>query len=331
MAQITLYAQSNAAWDAANQWGTTTTGGTLYTNPQNGADTYICDLNAKNVTVAIDVTVDLIRTGVTNAGGTIVLGANSKVITASITSSYAGTMLTWGAYTSLTITGTVTYSSTSTSGMLTVGTGQTLVINGLTTTSSSGYAILTSGTGVLTCNNVGTDVLSQQSSGRTISAGSSGNLTINGNITMTGNGYAIYQNGSTLVVNGDVYTNSSGVTGFVIRCANGSTTINGGIYSSVRDGRYLIYINAGYLYWSGVRTLTADQSCMIAHAGAGVITFSNLTLYNYGKIYIVSWSTISTDIVMTNGRIINMTATAQTTLNSIQTFTLIPYSQPYAF
>lgn len=330
MAQVVLYAKTGIAnWDDANKWNTAADGsGTDYTNPANGGGTtYLCDLNAKNValnvggSVSPTITVDQIRTGATNAGGTIGVGNSGAPIlnlgNGGITPSYAGAMVTWGTGTcSLTVNGNATYSSTYTSGAFPTGASQSLFINGLLTNTSSGYAILESSTGIVGVVNAGVTAVSNSSSGRAIDMEGSGALTLTGNVANSGSGTAVRVNSSSAnhAFTGNVSITSSGI-GFQVNAGTVSWTPGSGtsltnaatsssVYAMAVTGGALfingspttvnnsngawtsaLYVNGGTLQWSGARTIAAGAELEIDCA-SGAIQFANataaLTLTNSG-------------------------------------------------
>ena len=192
MAQVICYAKANGQNFNGDWASTAAASDTLVTGPANGGTTYICDLNGKTgIVLNVNPNVDQIRTGVTNAGGSMAVPNSGTVtinvaVTDGVKSTYNGTMITWGTGTcALTITAAtgnaVTYTSTSTSGMLTVGTGQTLTITGSVSITGSGTTIVESGTGALSVTGISTaPALLLNGSGKAVSCTGTGLLTLSG-------------------------------------------------------------------------------------------------------------------------------------------------------
>jgi uncharacterized delta-60 repeat protein len=260
MAQLTWYAKTPGDWDAADAWNDQADGaGTDRTNPQNGGDTYICDLNAKEMNLNVAVSVDQIRTGATNAGGTIhVPDSTEATITVAVTnglySNYAGSMLTWGSGTcSLTINGDTQYASTSTSGMFPVAANQTLTGNGQSSGTSSGYTIVESG-GSVVLSNLGDTVVSQ-----------------------TANGRGLYSSGGVITVTGDTLVNGTGNThGIRYDSSQTSSTIAGNFTVIQSDSGTVIglYVTAGKVTWTPDAAGTS-----IAMSGSGTTGAFGIYVY----------------------------------------------------
>ncbi len=241
MAQITVYAQGTQNWDTASGWNSAANGsGTAYTDPQNGANTFICDLNGKVVTLNKDVTVDQIiasdGTGYLTVSGTRTINVSDSN----------------GIY----------YTGTSTSGMVRIGASANLTVNGqVTKGDGAGYCIVGSSDAILTVDN--SDCTTADSSavyvmgnttGRVISWGATGNLTIHGTsyYSVRTNGsaaaYAIYVTSTcTIVINGDMMC--AGTSSGARRCFQISTgttatiTINGNLLRTANG--FTVYLQSG--------------------------------------------------------------------------------------
>lgn len=316
MAQKTIYAVANGNWNAANNWADASDGsGSTYTNPQNGADTYICDLNGKNITVNVAVSVDKIRTGATIAGGTLVIpdGATASITvttaTSGIYSNYSGSLITWTAITtasSLTINGDAQYASTSYSGMLTSPSKATLTINGKLTVSGTAYAVYATGTGVVNVSNAGNTAVNA-TNGYALSHNSTGALTITGALTAAGGRCIYLSNNATVSITGDVSNTGSNPA---ILTSAGTTTIVGNLSSTVAS---VVQLSGGTVNWIGARTCASD--CFI-EIYAGTLAFATaggaLTLTCSAPFVI--WK-IGGTLTMTSGAntasIIRNTAAAQ--------------------
>lgn len=269
MAAKTIYAVADGNWDAANNWADNADGsGSTYTNPQNGVDTYICMLNGKTITINVAVSVDKITNA--GAGGLLSIpdGASATVTVATADEGFSATfvyqMTSWVGGGSLTINGDVKYSGTNTSGMITYTTGQTVIVNGKVTNSSSGYALVGSGSGVLTISNVGGTAVSNSGSGRGVEHGSTGALSITGNRTNSSTGICVRSSGvCTATITGDgIATNGVDITS-----ASGSGTISvDGNVSSSGSGRSFV-IAGGALTWTGARTQADSTDCYIQLSG----------------------------------------------------------------
>lgn len=337
------YAQSNGNWSAGGGggiWYDAASGGNEVAKPTIGDNAY---LNGCDVTLDENVACDLVDAGATD-GRFLIPNSGTVIITADVSSSYAGTMISWGTGTcSLTINGDVTYASTSTAGMLTVGTGQTLAVNGTVTNSSTGYGIVGSGTGVLAVSNVGSLAISNSGSGRCISWGSTGALSIAGASTggvAVSAGTGIYVNAAAsltlstgltgsggialnlavnvaVTISGNVSVTSASSYGLIFNtAANTKLTISGtlscsvlSIYGAVRitggtlvlDGP-VVCTNGGMvtgpfyplaasqtIQWTGARTLSSEQACVINVKGGTVVLATEteaLTLTNSGAFII---------------------------------------------
>ncbi len=317
MAQLTWYLKAATGnWDDANAWNDQADGlGTDRTNPQNGADTYICDLNAKAVTINVAVSVDKIRTGATNAGGTIAVpnSGTSTITVATATtglySNFNGTLVTWGTGTcSLTINGDAQYASTSTSGGIAApGASQTIVINGKLTNSSSGYALVPSSTSVVTITNAGGTALSGTGSGRCISG--TGTVSVTGDASFTaGVGWLIA--GGTATFTGNA-VGSLNVRG--LNVSGGTLNIVGNLQGTGDYGGLLDCVG-GTVNWTGSRTLTASADLGIVMNG-GTLNLATasaaLSLANSGSITLFKTSgTLTITAAGGTASIVNQSSTS---------------------
>lgn len=292
MAQITVYAQSGITnWDSVDKWNTVAGGGgTSYTNPQNGGgDTFICDLNAKSMSLNIDVTVDVIQTASTSSALNV---STDRVITAEL-------LMTGG----------------SGSGMVRPSSG-ILTVNGVVRSTGAGSAIATSGSASLVLSN-GTDVVvsaesTSASTCRTVTFGSSGSLEITGDVAViSGSGASVSAVGissttiSSATINGNVLNNGGNGGGAALinyGSNSGSITINGNVTAVSGKG---IYYSAG----GGTLTINGD------------VVGSTTTTTNCSGVYV---ATSGADILVT-GTIYGGTTTSygiQWVANSIKTITI---------
>lgn len=347
----TYYAQAGGNWDAvsggttSSVWFTASTGGTALdisglvsgTTWTDAANTY--DLNGQAVNLNVGASVNctiivaVIRSGATIAAGTIAVGNSGAVVLGavgnlcSVTSSYAGTLLTWGTGTcSLTINGGVTYSSTSTAGMLTVGTGQTITIQntgGAATTSltcsAAGYGIVISGSAVLTISNSGGTAILSNSNGRGVSGASTGASTITGTVSSTGSGYGILitgtGSGGSLTIDGDINAASTGIALFN-GTAGYTVTFNGTITQTGATSIAISQSN-GTINWTGTRAIAAGNYITIQITNGTMnlgTSGASLTINNSGAFTL---RYTGGTLVTTYGTFVNYTSTAQTAFMGI--------------
>lgn len=260
MAQITVYAQTGITnWDSANGWNTVAGGGgTAYTDPQNGGgNTFICDLNGKTVALNKDVTVDQIQAS-TSTGN----------LTVSATR---------------TINGNLSYSSSSTSGMVRPSAG-TLTVNGSVTNSSSGYCIAGSSTASLVIANGTSDALIASGAGTAVYWGSTGNLTITGNLYAQGTVASAYclnvLAAASVTINGNVYDPAAISSAYkAITCSAGSVTINGNATlcgSGSTTSSEILFTSSANLTINGTVSRTSTGSGTgIYFNSTGTITLNN--------------------------------------------------------
>ena len=258
------YAKSAGDWFAANAWNSASDGsGDNATAPLPAAD--IADLNGKAMTTT-----------------------NGATITQSLVQATTGTLTPTG---TLVINGPVTYSGTATTGMVIVGTGASLAVNGKVSANTAGYAIVQSGSGTVTVNNGTGDAL-VTTIGRALSASGSGATHITGNL-WCGTGYAWYQSslstahtwtgnafltnwGSALygvTSNGAVLTwtpaavgpnlNTSFNGSSCILWQHGRLVINGPFTTARTSSGPLLLISGGTVDWCGNMALTTGANCEI--------------------------------------------------------------------
>lgn len=267
----TWYAQSANDVTTADIWGddptSPTTTRTLVSGGSVGAAGDTCDLNGKDMTSS---------TGLAWTQALITAsGATGKLTP-------AGT---------LTITGNVTYSGTSTSGMIIVGNSATLTVNGTVTASAAGYPIAQSGTGIVTISNGTSNAVVQSSSGRAVTNSGSGALSVTGNISVTGSGTGVNQVGTSV---SHSFTGNISVTGGGTGWNHGNGTLaytpgsgtsialssTGGIGLNISSGtvnctsaikttdtgtmvRSPVLVIGGTLNWTGNVTLAAGEETVI--------------------------------------------------------------------
>ena len=308
MPQITLYAQTNNMnWDAANGWNAVSGGGgTAYTNPQNAANTFICDLNGKTVVANQDISVDKIQAS-TGVGGNLSVTAAARMITVNgglLNSAFSNAKpLIYG---------------TGTNGG--VGAGQTLTLQSTSAsayvaynyTGGGGIAIVDGGA-MIVSNPTGMGCIfnSYGVSGDAFVV-NSGSFTVNGVVYgYSNNGYGITCNGGTTIVNGDLH----GGYLFNVRVNGGTLTINGNIYHDAGNTWHDLLINGGAVNWTGGRSLTAGSFAWLFVQG-GTLNLATataaLTLTNAGSIAITLGNgNVVTSAAGGSASIINASATAQ--------------------
>lgn len=339
MAAITVYAQSSGDWDKANNWDTVAGGGgTDYTDPQDGTDSFTCDLNG--YAINLNKTVVVTKIQATAAGGTIVVPnsstptiGNASGVKTQVTSSYAGTMLTWGTGTcSLTINGSVLYSSTSTSGMFTVGASQTITVQntgGAGTTamkcSSSGYTLLASSSGTFIVTNSGGTALEQTSSGRVImSTTTSSSCAITGLCSTTTTAGRALDHGTgaaTISITGNVSASS---TAPAVSFSAGTLNWSDGLpISAANNAQHAaLTISGGTLNWTGTLTVASGEQHNVVTAGgtinAGTAGTALAITNNGGQLLIIKRSGTLTTTYMT----ITDTAADSQSMVFGQTFTV---------
>ena len=304
MAQVTVYAQSAGMnWDASNGWNTAAGGGgTSYTNPQNGADTFICDLNALQVVLNVDVTVDRIQSSNLN-------GYLTVTTTRSITGS-DGTA------------NVIQHSSGGQTGMVRVSAGTLTISTGIVANTSSGWAVVLSGTGDLVISNAGNTAVLQSGSGRGVTTAVASRLiTITGNIVQSSTGWGVTANANTctVTITGNVscsgnaargvnITNSSACTitgdlsatqGAAVYMSNTATLAITGNLSSESTTTALAHAIdcitsfSGTVTWTGASTLAANTQCTI-NIPDGTLALADatgaLTLTCNGRLAIIMTS-----------------------------------------
>lgn len=318
---MTVYYRKAAAtgnWDEADGFNTQADGlGSNYTaGASEAGNTFDC--NGVNFTLNIDVTCTLITSS--NAAGYITVSGTRS------------------------ITGNVTYASTSTSGMVRATTGAGLTVVGLSTNSSSGYCYVLSGTAPLTLSNVGGTAITL-SAGRLFHSTGSGAITINGNVAQTSTGYLWAESTAVVTITGNV----SAATGFIQARGTTTWTLNGDITSTIvslntgvidtqsgvsftwngtstgASSATIVY-NTGTFIWSGARTLAASKTCVLWLV-SGTMNLSNLVLTNSGT-FIVHVNTGT--LTGTNATITNQSAAASAAQIGTTALTIVGPSLPTA-
>jgi hypothetical protein len=212
-----------------------------------------------------------------NAGHTVTLDEN---FTGNITGSAATGSLTCGTSTRQ-IAGNVTYSGTSTSGLVIVPASATLTIAGQVSNTSSGRAIVTSGSGNITVSNIGGTALSNSGSGRGISTSGTGTMVIVGDVVNTGSGPAILQASTSTshTITGSMSSggSSSRSNSFGIQQQAGTVTFDGNAGHPNTSFGYELFANGGTINWSGSRTLAAGYDLGL-YINSGTLNISNLSL-----------------------------------------------------
>lgn len=332
MAQITVYYKAASGnWNDADGWNDAANGsGTDYTNPQNGANTFICNLNGKAVTLNVDATVDL----VTEAGAGYLTISGTRIVTVGAASG-------------------IVYSSTGTSGMVRAGDGTNITINGqVLQSSATGRCIVSSGSGAVSIINTGsTAVGGTGNGGRCVEMAGTGGLSIDGDVIYTGggsNGYGVCNGSSgTHSLNGNLsgtnataydlrggtlnWTPGSGVTaggyggaigsaGLLISSSSAVVNVLGNLATAWTSYYYApIAITLGTFNWLGERAIAAGTEVWIQTRGTITINLATasdkLTLANSGRFLIQGYTgtaTINTaDVGAGAASIINQSATAK--------------------
>jgi len=292
------YAKAAGSVLAANAWNTAADGtGTDATFADGNAAGHTLDLNALAMTspTGTTLTCTLLRSGATNAGGTL---------------TPTGT---------LTIVGTVSNSHTSTSGMLIVGAGDNLTITGpgsgvAVTNTSTGYAIVITSTGVVSITNTGATACEAGASsgtGRCVSHGGTGtgSLTITADTVLTvgagnsGPAIVFSGTGSTSQLTGAVTGNGTGclyAAGGTLTLT-GTPTINAGYLLRVTTGTFVMdgvpvttglatvlstNSTGGTVTWTGSRTLAAATDCNWGILVGATLNLTSLALACSGRIFI---------------------------------------------
>jgi hypothetical protein len=177
------------------------------------------------------------------------------------------------------INGNVSHTGTATAGFVTLGTGDSLTVNGQSTNSGSGYLYVVSASATLVLNNPGANVLTV-SAGRGINtAASATGLTI----TITGNwaisaGFGIQvgssSTGGTVTISGNVITSVSGTAWSLA-----ASTINWIDACTIADGEHHYSQIAGGTLNLG----TSGHSLVVTNSGTFVIHRSSGTLNTTGS------------------------------------------------
>jgi hypothetical protein len=240
MAAVVIYAQAGIAnWNDANGWNTVAGGGgTAYTNPQNGANTFTCHANGQTVTINVNVTVTQVDTLTTGGGFTLADGITLTAIVLAGTT----TCVTFSAASpaTATIAGTVTGSAATASahGANNTGTG-TLVVNGNV---ASGGAF-----------NFG------------INNNSTGTISVTGNVTggSSNTGCGIYNVGAgTVTVAATTVTGGTNANAFGIYNAGAGTAT---VTATTVSGSG----NSSAIYNAGAGTATVTATTVTGGTGSG--------------------------------------------------------------
>jgi hypothetical protein len=271
----TWYASGNGDVFDANLWATTAGGAgsaTLGVLPATDA----LDLNGKTLTwnATTNPTITQILIQASGATGTL-------------TPTGTGT-----------INGSIAYSGTLTAGMIQIGTGAAIQINGTAATpavdnTAGGYAIITTGTGSCSISNVGgTALRAIVSGGRALSKGSSSVTSIVGNVVCDCAGYGLRIGAGTVNFDGlplvEDFSNTA-------------------VYGAVAT------VTGGTLNWTGARTISASQFGFITILG-GTVNLTSLVLQNYGNVLITKKTTgptLTLGTGATRAKIYNMNPQAQ--------------------
>ena len=191
MTQFTIYAQTNGmAWNATNGWDSVPAGGgTDYTNPQNGADTYICILNGKHVKQNVNVVVDQIResgTGYLDVSGVRTINA----------------------------TGGIDYAGNSANGMLRLTAGEAITISNGTVMNSGGGRAIVGLQSIININNYGNTACHALNGYAVYNGQSNGVNNISGNLIADGGRACyFYDDLGTQTADAATITGSAGATG----------------------------------------------------------------------------------------------------------------------
>ncbi len=335
----TYYAKNAGSVLAANAWNTTADGsGTDTTFADGDATGHTLDLNNKAMTspTGTTLTCTLLQSGATNAGGTL---------------TPTGT---------LTIAGKVKYTHTSTSGMIIVGTDATLTVtcslgagHNAVENTSTGRAIVISGSGALVVSNSGGTALAQTSTatGACVQSNTSGTIDITGALTDAGtgtllNGVLFVQGSGAVTVTGNV-TSSGAVlydTYGSIGAYGPAVTITGNLRSTNANSRPLSVmagtvtldgnisgpgwsvkvVLSGTFVWTGNRTIAASEDCRIYLDGATATcnlrtASAKLTLANSGSFMLIRQNgTLNTaDAGAGAASIVNQTATSYAAMSNV--------------
>jgi hypothetical protein len=246
------------------------------------------------------------------AGHTVTLDENTAVLGS------AGIKNVSGSNTSVldvsgtrTINGCVSHSGTATGGFVTLGTGDALTINytggaGTTavTNSSSGYAIVVSGSGTLSVSNSGGIALKNTSTGRAVYHNSTGTCDITGSVQATSSRPALdvaaASTGVTITGNiNSCCTNGGWATVYIWAAA--TVSVVGDISATYATG-WLLYVGGGTTTWIGSRTVNAAEECSIQVA-AGTLALASgsgaLALANNGTVHL--WIATAGTLTTTSG------------------------------
>jgi hypothetical protein len=295
-AAITVYLQSSTNWDTSNAWNTLAGGGgTAYTNPQNGANTFTCDLNGNKATIDTSVTVTQIQSsgaGYLTSSGTytvtatfvfsgsatscITVTAGTLTLSGNCTHSGASVLLTTSSTGSFVwSSGAISSTSTTSSGVFTTGGTGSGTFNGTLTQNGPTYGFQHGSTGTLTVSNPGNTLLTLTSgtSGIIQSSSSAGPVYWNGNASQAAGEVIHWYAYSPLIVVGNI--TSTGGTGAILITYCPATFIGTIVYTGTST-TYVGLQAAGsnfFVVGSVYTNLATATKLLTTAAGAGTITW----------------------------------------------------------
>ena len=279
------------------------------------------------------------------AGHTVTLDENTATLGA------AGIKNATGSNTSVldingtvTINGNVSHSGTATTGFITYGTGDVLTINGQVTNSSTGTALVGSGSGQFTIANVGATALSV-TNGVGITHNSTGTYSITGAMSITGGTNLLYHQGNctgtvtgdstitlatqgyrtgagTLTVTGTTTANPASAAAIVpaLRSDGGTTVFDGTLITSNSGMIVGPAGSGGTVRWVGSRAVAAGSNCMFGSVRSGVtVQFATateaLSLALSGSFCMISQGcTVTITSGVNNASIVRQSSAAQATI-----------------
>lgn len=191
------------------------------------------------------------------------------------------------------ITGNVTYTGTSTAGLIIVGAGDVLTVTGLSTGGAAGYVYVQTD-GTLNLGNV-----SETSTGRVVSS-TGGALNQTGTVGCSGAGYGLYVATNCVVTQSGVITVSSGYGLYFAATVNGSTA--GNHSCSAGTGCVVVGGGTGTLAFTGNPVSTAGAASVIRATG-GTVNWtgaSTIAAGAYAYIYVAGGTLDTTGLVLAN-------------------------------
>jgi hypothetical protein len=288
---------ANGNWSTAEAWNTSPTGsGTSASHPLTASVTV--DLNGKNVTQDVDVTIAEMVAVATPSGSKLII-ADSRTLTGNVVASSV-------------------YSP-----LVQVSAG-TFTLAGRATSTNSGTCIQAYDAAVIVISKAGNTAVSVTGASNTGCIGfGAGGGTITGNIVVdnssaSASAKGIYVGGGTVVVNGNVSAKSgANMAGIYTANALSDVTVNGTLES---DGiSRAIFIALGTARWTGARTLAAGKKALLEVTSTGSLILATsaafLELANSGMLSIVCG--LAASVVTADGDmealIVNQIAAAQAT------------------